>query len=268
MQGRPGRRAGLNPMAVSPPFAADAGLSALFRATESFVPGMRGGVGPPRRGEISALHGNGAALADLLDAVRADQPRAGHGYWRLRVWALLEWQPAAIAVMGVHLFDLSPPLQSVSLIPRGAGVLGYRFADPVARHGAGALEHAAAGLRALSERLLADLRPLAPVRPELARRLLADRVLGVILRLARARPGAFPDGPEAAAARWLAAAGLEGASVLERIPCRGGDAPILRRRACCLAYMRDDGVLCDSCPHLPDDERRARAMQELEAPDA
>lgn len=236
------------------------GLHALLAAGEAVVPGMAGRLGPPTPGEIATGADNHDAIRRLAGDIAARAPEGGRAYWSVRTWGMLTWQPAVLAVMGVHRFGVVPQVDAMGQCVAGPMVLGYSLPPEATMEGGDAARIAEAGarLRRLANALLADLRAEMVMKPVLAGRLLADRVLGTLVR-ASANPVAHAD-------NWLAAMGLEGQSALMPLVLPGGGhGHGLDRRACCLAYRVEGGGLCASCPKLPKEERHQRLAAEYEA---
>ncbi|EKV32276.1 hypothetical protein C882_2353 [Caenispirillum salinarum AK4] len=234
-------------------------LGSLVTAMESFVPGLGGRIGPPSPGQIVAGADNRDAVRRLVDGIAAHSPEAGRAYWAVRAWGMLTWQPAVLAVLGVHGPGLVPRLDAMGQSTAGAAVLGFtvpeegvlRAPPPALIREAGAL------LRRISDALLADLRGVEAMKPVLAGRLLADRVLGTLAKVA-------PE-PDRHAEAWLQALGLAGQSGLVPLELSDGRRRHgLDRRACCLAFRVDGGVLCASCPKRPEAERLALMRMEWE----
>lgn len=234
----------------------DRRLPSVLAQIAAAVPGLEARLGAPNGPAIVAGAGNRALLEGLISAIAASQPRAGRGFWALRAWAMLSWQPALLTVLPVERAGLLPGLEGLAQEVAGPAVWGFWLPDRTASEGtpSGLVEAAGRQLREVSETLLHDLSCVIAVKPELARRLLADRVLGLLLRV---RHNAAPSQADAEA--WLAGAGLQGKSALMRVPLADGESrPALDRRACCLEYLTADARLCESCPRQPLDVRSAR----------
>lgn len=244
------------------PSASPCGLTPLFAAAEGFVPGMAGAVGGHAAGWVTPGADNHDAIAGLVSAVASAHPEAGRGYAPLRAWMALTWQPVVLAVLAVHRLGLVPPLDRLSQGRRGTTMMGYRLpADaPVRGDERAMVEVAGDRVRGLADGLLADLRAVAPVKPRLAHRLLADRLLAVVLR---ASVGEVADLAAGRAAGWMAAMRLDGHSGLVPVTLDDGRPWLaLDRKACCLEYMVDGGGLCASCPRQDNATRLARMAAE------
>ncbi|WP_104018079.1 (2Fe-2S)-binding protein [Roseovarius nitratireducens] len=221
------------------------GLPRLARELHAVLPGY-------------ALCGAGAGASPAHDADVVGRVIAGIGidggaaYVAMRAWNVLIWQPVMVAVLCAEAegrvaavdrsaFRMGPPFGChLRLLPQWAGDI-----RPVA----------AAHLSRCTTAVLDALAQRVRLRRELARRQLADRVLGVLHRRAMLSLAPVAATREAAAG-WLAALDLEGLSALEPMLLDDGSEGLwLCRRSCCLEYQVTPDFLCATCP------RRARAAR-------
>jgi len=157
---------------------------------------------------------------------------------------------------------------------RPGGVGGFRLPS---RHCArGARKHlireAGAQLEELAESLIADMGRLArethkqefaTVKRITARRLLADRILGLLLRIGQIDSCVGNEELQDDACAWLEAAGLEAMSALRPITLScGREQLVLERKACCMAYLCARGMICESCPTQQSEDVRLRRQKE------
>lgn len=239
-------------------------LHPVLASAEALVPGMVGRLADPSADDLRPQGGNGAAVRRLVDAIAAEAPAAGKAYWAVRAWGMMTWQPGVLAVLAVHRCGVVPRLDALGQAVRGSAVYGYTLPPDEVLHGMpepALIDRAGAQVRRLADRLLADLDAVIRMKPVLAQRLLADRVLGTL-----ARPG-LPQAADLAATaeRWLAAMDLTGASALAPLEVRPGVRRlVLDRKACCLTYLVGDGTLCASCPKLAPQERHDRQRADWE----
>lgn len=242
-------------------------LDRLMQMGEAFVPGMVGTRGGHAPGHITRHHDNCESIATLVAAMQREHPEGGKGFWALRAWMMLTWQPAVLAIMAVHQLGFAPRLDLLSQQVKGATVYGYRMPgealSPVQPADvSGLIERAGRDLRALADDLMADLDMVIRIKPVLARRLLADRVLGMITHARLLDPTLDNARLSDWAERWVAATGLEGCSGVMTIRLSNGIEQLtLDSKACCLEYRRCGGDYCDSCPKQSD-EVRIRRMRE------
>jgi siderophore ferric iron reductase len=255
-------------------FAQDAPDAATTRliATAAQVTGfMKGEPGPARDGWYVAGGNNAAFMAQLHQALALTYRDAGPPLWAVRLWTNLIWQPAYLAVIGVHIHGALPDLTQLSQQRRGIFVDGYRLVPGVQSGGSEAdrIAQASAQLNRLSAQLLDEVNDLVKLRPLNARRLLADRMLSLMVWLSQKRRDLPLAVIEDYCDQWLTGMGLTGQGALQTIVAPDGRAVlIVKRKGCCLDYLLDPDRLCASCPKQAEDLRMARqganALAELD----
>lgn len=251
-------------MARSYLFAQDTGDAATTRllALAAQQTGfMKGEPGAARPDAYRQGADNAAFMAQLHAALEATYPAAGPALWAVRLWTNLIWQPAYLSVIAVHLHGAVPALNGLSQQRRGIYVDGFRLQPGAQVSGSieSMIADAAAQLRAMTDTLLPEVNQQARLKPLPARRLLADRMLSLMVWLANRQRDLTPDQIEGFAALWLEGLGLTGQGDLESVPGPTGDRLlIVRRKGCCLDYRLDPDRLCASCPKQDDGLRRAR----------
>ncbi|WP_139274541.1 (2Fe-2S)-binding protein [Roseovarius azorensis] len=176
----------------------------------------------------------------------------GPAYAAMRAWNVLIWQPVLVSVLCAEAEG------RVAEVDRASYLMGPQFGcslGQVPERAEDARNAAARHLDRTTTAILGALSQRLCLRPELARRQMADRVLSVLDR--RAMLGfATVEATRLAVADWLAALDLEGLSALEPMPLESGAEGLwLCRRSCCLEYRASPDFLCATCP------RRARASR-------
>lgn len=250
-------------------FAPDDAASATTRliATAARLTGfLKGAPGGYQPGWYLSGADNGAMLATLYNTIRLTYPAAGPGLWAVRMWTNLLWQPAYLAVIGVHVHGAVPSLAGLVQSARGIYVDGYRL--PNAPQWSGTvdemIEHAARDLRQVCDIMLDEINALVRLKPLPARRLFADRMLSLMVRLAHWRPDLPPSAIRAFSDAWLHALGLTGQGDLETVFLPDGrEALIVARKGCCLDYRIDPGAYCATCPKQDNAVRVARQTANL-----
>ena len=249
-------------------------LDNLFSAAADLVPILQGEVGDHAAGWVSPGADNGATLRQLYAAIRNANPEAGAAFWSASCWNHLNWQPVAIALLAVHRFALLPKVGCMSQCLRQGGVGGFRLPSPHCARGARKrlIREAGCQLQELAESLIADMGRLAKethkqefatVKQITARRLLADRILGLLLRIGQLDSRLGNEELQDYACAWLEAAGLESMSALRPITLScGREQLVLERKACCMAYLCADGAICESCPTQQSEAVRLRRQRE------
>lgn len=258
-------------------FAADDEAAALTRliASAARVTGfMDGAPGPWLPGWHQLGRDNHMLLETLRHRLAAAYPQAGPPFYAVRLWTNLLWQPCYLAVIAVHVHGALPELGGLAQSVRGVDVSGYRLAPGPQQAGSPEALIAIAGrqLNAMSEAILTEINAVTRLKRRPARRLLADRMLDLMVRLDRFSPGTGLAQQQRFCALWLEAMGLAGEGELETLSLADGTAvPIIARKGCCLDYLAFPGSYCASCPRQADEVRRARqaaaALAERETAD-
>jgi len=250
---------------------ADAATTRLIATAAQVTGFMKGEPGPARPGWYVAGGDNAAFMAQLHQALAATYRDAGPPLWAVRLWTNLIWQPAYLAVIATHIHGALPDLTRLSQQRRGVFVDGYRLVPGVQSGGSepARIAQASAQLNLLSGQLLEEVNGLVKLRPLNARRLLADRMLSLMVWLSQKRRDLPLALIEDYCSQWLAGMGLTGQGRLVTITAPDGrQALIVQRKGCCLDYLLDPDRLCASCPRQEDGLRVARqsanALAELD----
>ncbi|MGV8831450.1 MAG: siderophore ferric iron reductase [Devosia sp.] len=231
-------------------------------ATAAQVTGfMKGEPGVARAGWYRPGGDNADFMAQLAQALAANYPAAGPALWAVRLWTNLIWQPAYLAVIATHIHGALPDLDQISQQRRGIYVDGYRLVPGAQSQGSVEERIALAGaqLKTMSTRLLDEVNVQARLRPLPAKRLLADRILSLMVWLSQKRRDLPVAAVQAYCDQWLATLELTGQGALETIAAPDGrQMLIVKRKGCCLDYLLDPDRLCASCPKQDNDLRLAR----------
>jgi siderophore ferric iron reductase len=153
-----------------------------------------------------------------------------------------------------------PDLSGLSQNRSGIYIDGYRLAARPMAAGTPEtmIERAAAQLRAMSETMLAEVNALEKLRLHPAQRLLADRMLGLMVWLGQRRRDLAIEQIEDFSELWMAGLALTGQGNLERVDAAGRHLLIVKRKGCCLDYRIDPDRLCATCPRQDNALRLAR----------
>lgn len=250
---------------------ADAATTRLIATAAQVTGFMKGEPGPARDGWYVAGGDNAAFMAQLRQALAATYRDAGPPLWAVRLWTNLIWQPAYLAVIGVHIHGAVPDLTQLSQQRRGIFVDGYRLVPGIQSQGevSARIANASAQLNTFTARLLEEVNAELKLRPLPARRLLADRMLSLMVWLSQKRRDLPLALIEDYCSQWLAGMGLTDQGELARVTAPDGrQALIVQRKGCCLDYLLDPDRLCASCPKQADAVRvarqRANALAELD----
>lgn len=229
---------------------------------------LKGAPGGPLPDWYRPGQDNRAFLETLYGRLAAAYPEAGQPFYAVRLWTNLTWQPAYLAVIAVHLHSALPDLASISQSRQNLDVDGYRLPSGPMLEGDAETLIGEAGrmLRAMADTLLAEINQVTRLKPLTARRLLADRMLGLMVRLRHYRPELTMADQYRFCALWLEAMGLSGHGGLETLSLPDGqEVAIMARKGCCLDYLAFPDRYCSSCPRLADDVRRERERTNIVA---
>jgi siderophore ferric iron reductase len=236
-------------------------------AETAFIDAVRTAM-PGIDAEFSATPSGWLGLGDDRDVVArlhteiaSGHAPAGRAYHAVRSWSMLVWQPAMAGIMAVHGQNIALPVDRMGQCVANGGVYGFRLpaGQSLRADLADMIDLTAVRIRNIADRLHAELCVIAPVKEKIAYRLLADRILSTLVHIHAHEPQLDVC---AHADRWLDAAGLSGMSALADVRLDSGALhPVLDRKACCLHYLCEPGVLCQSCPKQP----RALRMERMQA---
>ena len=231
---------------------------ALGAKATGFLKGAPGGHLP---GWYTPGEDNADFLQTLLGRLQSGYPQGGQPFHAVRLWTNLTWQPAYLAVIAVHLFGALPHIGTISQSRQNMDVDGYRLrAGPMAAGDTETLiAMAGKDLRAMSDALFTEINTVTKFKRLTATRLLADRMLGLMVRLKHFTPMISMDEQYRYCDLWLSAMGLSGHGALETLDLGDGrQVAIMARKGCCLDYLAFPDRYCSSCPRLDDAARRER----------
>lgn len=239
---------------------ADVATTRLIATAASATGFMKGEPGAARDGWYRIGADNSPVLSALNAALAATYPAADPAFRAVRLWTNLLWQPAYLAVIATHLHGAIPDLGGLSQQRRGIYIDGYRLMPGVQTSGTveAMIEQAGAQLRHAANAMFAEVNEQEKLRLLPARRLFADRLLGLMVWLAQRRRDLPPATIRAYCEQWLAALELTGQGELETILTPGRELLIVKRKGCCLDYLIDPDRLCATCPKQDNDLRIAR----------
>jgi len=239
----------------------DAATTRLIATAAQFTGFMKGEPGRPRAGWYQPGGDNVIMLAELHAALAATYPKAGPAFYAVRLWTNLLWQPAYVAVISAHIHGAMPDLNGLSQQRRGIYVDGYRLLPGLQTAGPveALIDNGGTQLKAMAAAMLDEVNALAKLKPLPARRLLADRMLSLMVWLSHRRRDLPADTIREYSEQWLAALGLTGQGDLQSVLAPDGrELLIVRRKGCCLDYRIDPDRLCATCPKQDDAVRVAR----------
>ncbi|WP_067516635.1 siderophore ferric iron reductase [Endozoicomonas ascidiicola] len=219
--------------------------SRLFAAGSALSPLLYGSKGNPADEQISYTTKDVQTVKGLYDRLKNSFPEAGRGYWAVRSWDLLIWQPVMLSIIAVYSMEAIPPLRLLGQSSHNGMVAGYTLPEGTCFTGETELLIQKAGheLADLSALLLSQLQQVCSFKPVLAQRLLSDQLLASLIRI----PFLYGKGItlpilESHAPLWLQSTGLTSR------PLQLTDSFELKRTGCCLHYLRQDADVCSNYP--------------------
>lgn len=246
------------------PDSADVALTQLLATARRVTGFMDGAPGAPLPGWYQPGGDNRAVLENLHGRLATAFPDAGTAFHAVRLWTNLVWQPAYLAVIAVHVHGAVPDLRTMTQAIKGIDISGFRMVAGSQHRAApeAMIAQAGADLRALANEMLGEINAITRLKPITALRLLADRILGLMLRLEH-YAGLDAAGQKRMAALWMEATGLTGQGDLASLSLQdGNEVLILERKGCCLDYRAFPGRYCSSCPKQDSKIRISRQTDE------
>jgi len=240
--------------------SADAATTRLIALAAAVTGFMKGEPGPPPPLWYQPGGDNHVMVGQLHAALAAAYPQAGPPLHAVRLWTNLLWQPAYLAVIGAHIHGAVPDFGGFSQGRRGVYVDGYRLlpAPQVAGSPEKLIEHAGGQIRIMAATMLEEVNLWAPLKPLPARRLLAERMLSLMVWLHARRPALGQEKIATYADLWLDVLGLQGQGSFETVVAEGRSLVLVKRKGCCLDYLLDPDRLCANCPRQDNALRLAR----------
>lgn len=243
----------------------DVALTRLLETAARVTGFMKGSPGGPLPGWHAPGGDNQTLLRALYAELEATYPEAGQPFYAVRLWTNLIWQPAFLAVIAVHVHGALPRLETMSQERRGIDINGFRLPPGPQRKDTTDALIAVAGkdLRAMADGIWAEINEVTKLKRVPALRLLADRMLGLMVRLRDYVPGITIAEQRRLCDLWLAALGITGQGDLETLDLADGrQTLVIARKGCCLDYLAMPGTYCATCPKQDKDVRLARQVKD------
>lgn len=210
-------------------------------------------------------------LESLYSQCQVANPEAGERYWSTRVWTLLIWQPAYLAVAAVHGMSRSVDFSCLQQSVSQSSVHGFFLQDDALLNVATVSSYCesmeaseswrlllatAESLCRLVNGLFSELSSICKLNRTNSYGLVADALLSGLMALYRALPGFKHVHAVIFGRLWCHFMKLEdrhgvAVSQLEiRAAISDGSRSdlFLKRKSCCRHYLVDPGNLCLDCP--------------------
>ncbi|WP_394211418.1 siderophore ferric iron reductase [Enterovibrio calviensis] len=225
-------------------------LDNIFAFSEQVSPSLKGEIGPVTPNSLHIGHPCASLIKGLYEDISTAHPEAGSAYWLTRTWDLLCWQPVYVAFLSIYGFKTLPDMRSISQCVHSQFVGGYRFESDTHLHDEESRLISKAGeeLQVLLTYFRHEMSTWTRIRPGFTNHLLADLLLGCIVKMQLFMPHIPAAHLLLEAKRWLAAFDLSEKHMQSMHINEESGALSFVRISCCLVYRCDNGVLCDDCP--------------------
>lgn len=221
----------------------------LFEFSSQVSPYLTGEIRQSQANEINMFESCDDKIYALYQRLSELSPEAGKAYWMTRTWDLLTWQPVYIAFISIYGLHTLPDLKSVSQQVHDNYIAGYSFPDGTHHHSdvPDLIEDAGKAITVLFDFYLEQMNKHIRIRPGYSQHLVADLVLGCLIKMQAYRPELTHDLLLEQAHLWFHALNLP-LKPIQGLAASADNKSVLTRTSCCLVYKCDGSSLCDDCP--------------------
>ncbi|USD40278.1 siderophore ferric iron reductase [Vibrio sp. SCSIO 43135] len=240
----------------------DSFFQQLFDYSRQVTPYLEGEVTscPQDKTGFGLVHIDNDCSGDIQGLylrLKQENPEAGAAYWLTRTWDLLCWQPMYLAFVSIYACHGLPPLKRIGQGMHANFVAGFSFESH---------QHTPASQEELIDMAGRDLQELysfyrqsidswTRIRPGFTHHLIADGILGCLIKLQNFVPELTNDYLLAQAQLWFKAFQLpEKLLASLRVDDETGHLKLVRT-SCCLVYKCEGRKLCADCPRHPDNKK-------------
>lgn len=189
-------------------------------------------------------------INNVFNELKTHYPEAGQRYYMTRTWELLCWQPMYISFIAIYGLQARVDLSTFMQPHQDHSIYTFRFVDHQLETGEiqPLIIKAASQLNALFEHYRQSLDSLVRVRPGYVKRLNADLILSILMKLPTLLPHFSQQDVFEHARLWLKAMHMPEHLVNS---LSVDDQQVLQhaRTSCCLTYEANN-TPCDNCPKL------------------
>ncbi|MFW7524651.1 siderophore ferric iron reductase [Vibrio ostreicida] len=242
--------------------SSDAFFDHLFEYSLQVTPYLAGALAPlpeppPELGLLHIDRPCSDTIQALYERLKSANPEAGPAYWLTRSWDVICWQPVYVAFVSIYTLHGLPELKRIAQTVQSDFVSGYQFDSAQHQHGTEEALIAQAGveLATLFEFYRNEMSQWTRIRPGFTRHLLADCVLGCLVKLSQFAPDKPVETLLEHAQLWLKACGLP-LALADTLTVDNDTGRLkLVRTSCCLVIKCTGRELCQDCPRHPDNKR-------------
>ncbi len=221
----------------------------LFEFSSQVSPYLKGEVRQPLPKEITLYEDCAKQVHGLYQQLAETSPEAGKAYWMTRTWDLLTWQPVYVAFISIYGLQALPNLRDISQEVHDTYVAGYSFPDGAHHHGDvyDLIDIAGKAITELFDFYLDQMNHFIRIRPGYSQHLIADRVLGCLIKLQAYRSELTHEQLLEQAHLWFDALNLP-LKPVQGLAASHDNHSVLTRTSCCLVYKCNGRSLCEDCP--------------------
>lgn len=196
-------------------------------------------------------------IEQLYLSLKSAHPEAGSAYWLTRTWTLLCWQPVYVAFISIYACQGLPHLTQMAQQVQERFIGGFQFEEDEVRTGTSEalIELAGRELMVLFDHYRQEMNQWTRIRPGFTKHLIADGILGSIVRLHQFAPDLSHDYLRQQAQLWLKACNLPDKLVATLHSDQQDGHLKLVRTSCCLVYKCAGRELCSDCPRHPENKK-------------
>ena len=187
-------------------------------------------------------------IQQLYQSLQKMSPQAGNAYWMTRTWDLLCWQPMYIAFIAIYGLKKTPDFNYFKQRHQHDSVVGFVFQahNMKGDEPEQLISSAAQQLKTLFEHYRLQLDTLHRCRPGYVKRLIADLVLGNLLKVKQHVPDFTEQDLQRHAEKWLTELGLP-TNLISALVISDNKPTKHIRSSCCLTYKANNDI-CGNCP--------------------
>ncbi|WP_114786244.1 siderophore ferric iron reductase [Vibrio tetraodonis] len=227
----------------------------LFECSRKVTPYLEGKISavPTNASHQCILHIDHPCsdnIHDLYSRLQVAHPEAGSAYWLTRTWDLVCWQPVYLAFISIYQLGGLPNLTRIAQYVQPKFVSGFQFESEQYVRGTETelIRIAGLQLQTLSTFFRQEMSHWTRIRPGFTNHLLADSLLGCLVKVSQWTSSFSDDDLLQQAEHWLEACSLP-VKLANRLSIdEQSDQLVLVRTSCCLVYKCYGRDLCANCP--------------------
>ncbi|MCG7497985.1 siderophore ferric iron reductase [Vibrio sp. Of7-15] len=237
-------------------------IEQLFDYSKQVTPYLDGRVGSipddaTEQGVIHIDHKCSSHIQKLYDQLAQNTPESGSAYWLTRTWDLLCWQPVYVSFVSIYACKGLPDIKRMGQYTHPDFISGFQFESAQHHRGSAAelIQLAGLQLQELFEFYRAEMNDWTRIRPGFTKHLLADSILGCIVKLQTFMPKLSNEYLQDQAKQWFDACNLPVKLLSSLQVDIETDKLRLIRTSCCLVYKCEGRKWCTTCPRNPENKR-------------